>query len=47
MRRARASKTDSTFQFDVPYFDVDGEFVWGATAMTLAEFIAMVNDGGD
>ena len=27
---------------DVPYFDVDGEKVWGATAMVLAEFCAIL-----
>ena len=26
---------------DVPYFDVDGARVWGATAMVLAEFLAV------
>ena len=28
---------------DVPYFDVDGEKVWGATAMVLAEFCAILS----
>jgi len=28
---------------DVPYFDIDGEKVWGATAMVLAEFCAILN----
>ena len=27
---------------DVPYFDVDDARVWGATAMVLAEFLALV-----
>ncbi|MFN7978144.1 MAG: CoA pyrophosphatase [Vicinamibacterales bacterium] len=31
---------------DVPYFDVDGERVWGATAMVLAELLAVL-DGLD
>jgi len=31
---------------DVPYFEVDGARVWGATAMVLAEFLAVV-DGLD
>ena len=35
-----------TVEVDVPYFDVDGEFVWGATAMTLAEFIAVLDEAG-
>lgn len=29
---------------DVPYFAVDGARVWGATAMILAEFLAIVAD---
>ena len=28
---------------EVPYFDIDGEKVWGATAMVLAEFCAILN----
>lgn len=27
---------------EVPYFEIDGEEVWGATAMILAEFLAIV-----
>lgn len=29
---------------DVPYYDIDGEKVWGATAMALAEFRALVEE---
>jgi 8-oxo-dGTP pyrophosphatase MutT (NUDIX family) len=29
-------------EVDVPYFDIDGEKVWGATAMVLAEFCAIL-----
>jgi 8-oxo-dGTP pyrophosphatase MutT (NUDIX family) len=29
---------------DVPYYDIDGEKVWGATAMVLAEFCAILSD---
>lgn len=29
---------------NVPYFDVDGVHVWGATAMILAEFIAVLGE---
>lgn len=32
-----------TVEIDVPYFDVDGERVWGATAMVLSEFLAAIN----
>jgi 8-oxo-dGTP pyrophosphatase MutT (NUDIX family) len=31
-----------TVEVDVPYFDIDGEKVWGATAMVLAEFLAVI-----
>jgi 8-oxo-dGTP pyrophosphatase MutT (NUDIX family) len=30
-------------ELDVPYFDVEGEEVWGATAMILAEFLAIID----
>ncbi len=30
---------------DVPFYDVDGERVWGATAMVLAEFCALIEGG--
>jgi 8-oxo-dGTP pyrophosphatase MutT (NUDIX family) len=29
---------------DVPYFDVNGKTVWGATAMMLSEFLEMVKE---
>lgn len=29
-------------EIDVPYFDIEGEQVWGATAMVLSEFLAVV-----
>ena len=29
---------------DVPYFEIDGARVWGATAMILAEFIALLEE---
>jgi 8-oxo-dGTP pyrophosphatase MutT (NUDIX family) len=31
-----------TVEIEVPYFDIDGEQVWGATAMVLAEFLAVI-----
>jgi 8-oxo-dGTP pyrophosphatase MutT (NUDIX family) len=34
-----------TVDIEVPYFDIDGEQVWGATAMVLAEFLAVVERG--
>ena len=41
-RRARAFPSDTLI--DVPYFDVDGVHIWGATAMVLAEFIAVIDE---
>lgn len=31
----------ATTPFDVPFFAIDGEKVWGATAMVLSEFLAV------
>jgi 8-oxo-dGTP pyrophosphatase MutT (NUDIX family) len=39
--RTRVAKGQS-IDVDVPYFDIDGEKVWGATAMVLAEFSALL-----
>ena len=39
--RARVVKGQS-IDVDVPYFAIDGEKVWGATAMVLAEFCAIL-----
>lgn len=39
--RTRVVKGQS-IDVDVPYFDIDGEKVWGATAMVLAEFCAIL-----
>jgi 8-oxo-dGTP pyrophosphatase MutT (NUDIX family) len=33
-------------EVDVPYFHLDGEKVWGATAMVLAEFLAVYGAAG-
>ena len=32
-----------TIDVDVPYFDIGGEKVWGATAMVLSEFCAILS----
>jgi 8-oxo-dGTP pyrophosphatase MutT (NUDIX family) len=39
--RSRTFKGEAT-EVDVPYYDIDGEKVWGATAMVLAEFCAIL-----
>jgi 8-oxo-dGTP pyrophosphatase MutT (NUDIX family) len=42
-RRRRVREQDGQpVEIDVPFFDVDGEHVWGATAMVLAEFLAVL-----
>jgi 8-oxo-dGTP pyrophosphatase MutT (NUDIX family) len=34
---------EQMLEVEVPYFDVDGEVVWGATAMAIAEFLAVIS----
>jgi hypothetical protein len=29
-------------EMDVPYFDVQGHHIWGATAMILSEFLQII-----
>ena len=42
-RRARTREIGGkAIELEVPYFDIDGEQVWGATAMVLAEFLAVI-----
>ena len=36
-----------TIDVDTPYFAVGGEQVWGATAMVLAEFLALLEGSAD
>jgi 8-oxo-dGTP pyrophosphatase MutT (NUDIX family) len=31
------------YEIEIPYFDVEGHKVWGATAMALAEFLALLD----
>ena len=40
----RALSTPQDGWMDVPYFDIAGARVWGATAMVLAEFIAVLDE---
>lgn len=40
-RRHRTVKGE-TIEVDVPFYDIEGEKVWGATAMVLAEFCAIL-----
>jgi 8-oxo-dGTP pyrophosphatase MutT (NUDIX family) len=41
-RHHRVNRARDGVEFDMPFFDVDGEQVWGATAMVLAEFAALL-----
>ena len=37
------SVNGQTIEVDVPFYDIDGEKVWGATAMVLSEFCAILS----
>ncbi len=41
-RHLRMTRVRDGVEFDMPFFDLDGEQVWGATAMVLAEFAAVL-----
>ncbi len=41
-RHRRVVSVREGIEFEMPYFDLDGEQVWGATAMVLAEFAAVL-----
>lgn len=41
-RHTRPSR-DGTVDVDVPFYEIDGEKVWGATAMVLSEFCAILS----
>ncbi len=45
-RRRRSTREAPLGRFDVPYFDLAGLEVWGATAMMLAEFAAVAAEAG-
>lgn len=36
-----------TLKLDTPYFEIDGEMVWGATAMILSELIQILDFGNE
>ena len=40
--RRNFERQGRTVDVEVPFFDVHGEKVWGATAMVLAEFLALI-----
>ncbi len=45
-RESRLRERPPVVLMDVPYFAVDGAKVWGATAMILAEFLALLDEVG-
>ncbi len=46
-RHRRTHRVRDGADIEVPYFDLDGETVWGATAMVLAEFATMLGHAPD
>jgi 8-oxo-dGTP pyrophosphatase MutT (NUDIX family) len=43
-RRRRTTRIRDGIEVEMPYFDVGGEQVWGATAMVLAELVALLGE---
>jgi 8-oxo-dGTP pyrophosphatase MutT (NUDIX family) len=41
-RHRRATRVRDGLEFDMPYFDIDAEEIWGATAMVLSEFVTLL-----
>lgn len=44
-RKRKIIDVNSEFKINTPYFEVDREMVWGATAMILSELIQILADG--
>ena len=43
-RKAKTIRAGSGYELTAPYFDLGGHVVWGATAMMLAEFVALLDE---
>jgi 8-oxo-dGTP pyrophosphatase MutT (NUDIX family) len=41
IRKQKILRLSQSMSLDTPYFDIDGEVVWGATAMILSELIQL------
>jgi 8-oxo-dGTP pyrophosphatase MutT (NUDIX family) len=41
-RHRRVTRVRDGLEFDMPYFDIDAEEIWGATAMVLSEFVTLL-----
>ena len=44
IRKRKKLDLASGFQLDTPYFEIDGEVVWGATAMILSELSFLLSE---
>jgi 8-oxo-dGTP pyrophosphatase MutT (NUDIX family) len=43
IRFTKQIKVAKGLELDIPYFDLQGQMVWGATAMILSEFMTILN----
>lgn len=43
IRFTKQMKVSKNLELDIPYFDIQGQMVWGATAMMLSEFMTILN----
>ncbi len=44
-RKQKILEISNNFRLDTPYFEVDKEMVWGATAMILSELLQILENG--
>lgn len=45
IRKKKILEFSNNFRLDTPYFEVDKEMVWGATAMILSELLQILENG--
>lgn len=45
IRKQKILEFSNNFRLDTPYYEVDQEMVWGATAMILSEFLQILENG--
>ena len=45
IRKKKILEFSNNFRLDTPYFEVDKEMVWGATAMILSELLQIMENG--
>lgn len=44
-RKQKILEFSNNFRLDTPYFEIDEEMVWGATAMILSELLQILENG--